>query len=100
MTYMFLMSASDLLPHLSSVMSAAEAAMVGASSPTVPLKLAQYIWEQKYVWIEVLLPGKLGSEPTFFDSSGRLSQWSHAFIHNTYTAVMAKSRPDRFEDQC
>ena len=69
-----LTSVSDHLPHIPPIMSssasqsAAEAVVVGASSPPVPFKLAQRIWEQKYVGMEELLPCKLGSEPTFLDT--------------------------------
>ena len=97
-------SASDLLPHLSPVMSslALQSAVEAASSPSVPLKLAQCIWEQKYMGMEVLLSGKLGSDPTFFDSltsslrnkPTRKKETIEPCIYsfNTYTAVMAKSR--------
>ena len=72
------------------------------------MKIAQRIWDQKYVGMDELLPSKLGAEPSFADLLSNsiknkppkrietVEQWVCSF--NTYVAVMAMKRPERVPD--
>ena len=85
-----------------------EVITVGAASPPVPLKLAQRIWDFKFVGMEEFLLAKLGAKSSMLEvlsntitskKSKRIEsikQWVCCF--NVYTAVMALRHPEAVVD--
>ena len=103
---------TDLLPEKARDKSSSKnAIVVSSSSPPIPLKIAEAIWQGEFIELSQLLPAKLGAEePTvldLFDADKKkkqkekfriktIEQWIRCF--NAFIAITARKQPDRIAD--
>ena len=103
---------TDLLPEKARDKSSSKnAIVVSSSSPPIPLKIAEAIWQGEFIDLSQLLPAKLGAEePTvldLFDADKKkkekekfriktIEQWIRCF--NAFIAITARKQPDRIAD--
>ena len=72
-----------------------DAILVGAASPPVPAKIAQRIWELKFVGMEELLPARLGAEPLFMEALSNTIKTSRQSALSASSSGCADSTPTR-----
>ena len=101
---------SSLVSQIQSSSSIKKAVIVSPSSPPIPFKLADAIWQGEYIDTAKLLPSQLGAEePTLVDLFDpevkarkkercvvtQIEQWVQCF--NSYIAIVAMKHPGRVQ---